>query len=321
MKSKDKMLNFILNFVLLRIKQGYRILTEQGIYAIPILLLSCLLLAFCYKMLTGLANLWVQIIIATLFCTIDQKRNDQKFIQYLKENGKYVVFVEYLILLILIEIPFAINKQINYFALIPLVTILLLILSKTSTLVRGVNKVSFVNSVTYFISINAFEWRAGIRKHSFFFILSYTIGFVLLFFYPITPILMLYWLTFSGEFYNTLENKEIIQCYQTIKNFKIKKIRSFFVSINFIYLPHYITFLWLYANTGLITLLVGIVIFNLIFLFSLLYKYQKIENKKHIKNTLPITFFSVVALFLPISLYKIIILWKNIKINLKPYLK
>src|SRR5690606_5858337 len=140
---------------------------------------------------------------------------------------------------------------------------------------------------------------------------SYIIGLILVFFFPITPIMMLYWMTFSGELYAQIEDREIIQSYRTRENFYKQKTKSIILACNLLFFPHYILFVFLYGIPQILILLICIIFFNMVFIYALLLKYTLKAINKKVQNTIPITLYFILTPFLPISLYLIYKVWRK----------
>lgn len=299
-------------------------LAEQGIYGLAFFLVLSILIPYAYIRSLSVQSLWIQLFLAFIFIGIDGNRKDLDFIMYLKEKGRYIVLAEYTVLWLLLELPFLFCKGVNYFMILPLAISLILVFSKWSTrIAKASGKINVIKSTTRFIPIHAFEWRSGIRRNKLFFCSSYFLGMVLLFFFPITPLFMFFWAAYSGEFYNALENKEIIQSYKTVENFEKRKLKSFFRTVNLLFLPHYLLYILLYHEPEhCIGLLFSILVFNMIFIYALMYKYKfVITGQKHVPNSAALSIFMFIVFIAPVSLYLIFNLWKQIKTNLKLYLR
>ncbi len=315
---------FLIQFLLFRCKQFYRMLTGQGIYSLAFALLLLFIISYVFKQTLTFSQIGIQLVIALILLNIDQNRKDIQLIRHLKGKGRAIVLTEYLLLLFALELPYLFYQQLDHFVSIPLVTIpiLLLIKYKNNTLLNN-NKFHIAKNITKWLPIHAFEWRCGLRKNRIVFFLSYLLGLVLLFFFPVTPLFMLVWLSLATEFYKELENTAIIQAYQTVQQFKNLKKMHFFLTVNLIFLPQYLLYMILYHEYDQIVLLLFcIVIFNMICFFSALYKYKfSTVNNKVVNNTLPLIGFMFTLLIIPLSFYTILHLWKKVNHNLQTYLK
>lgn len=293
-------------------------------HAVFILTCISLVVVYLYKRSFEYEQFLIQIFIALVFISIDANRRDRKFILYLKEKGKYIVLSEYVSLVILIELPYCFTGKIDRNAVIPFITILIILLSsyRLKKITTWMN-LPIIKTLSTFLPLHAFEWRSGIRKNRLFFCLSYIIGMATLFLFPITPLIMLFWVSFSGEFYNVIENKDIIQSYDTFENFGNRKLKSFFTTLNVVFLPHYLLYIILYHEPEqLIILLFAIVLFNMIFTYAFFYKYKfAMTSQRQVYNSFPLLVFMCIVLIAPLSIYFIFNLWKNIRTTLKLYLK
>jgi hypothetical protein len=318
------MFSFISTFLTFRCKQLYRIIAEQGIHAVVFYSGLLLLVIYLYKRSQDVSQLFVQLAIALVFITIEGNRKDLKFINYLKEKGKYIVLTEYVILFIVLELPFCFFRVMDYDVVIPVIVLLFLtFFRKQAEMLDNLVKTNIIKKITTVIPLHAFEWRSGIRKNKISFIFLYLSGILLLFLFPITPLFMFLWAGYSGEFYKEVENKELIQSYYTVENFAIKKMKSFFITLNLLFAPHYLLYVVIYHQPDqLMILLFGIVLFHLICVYALVYKYKFAHtHHRQVNNTLPLLVFMFIVIIAPLSLYLILSLWKNIKSNLKLYLK
>jgi hypothetical protein len=324
MTLKGAMFSFIIQFLAFRSRQFYRIVAEQGIYAVVFYSGLLFLIAYLYKRSIDAPQFFVQLLVAVVFIAIEGNRKDLKFINYLKEKGKYLVLSEYLILFIAIEAPFCFFQVIDYYVLIPVLILLFFVFfRKQIQALENQIKLNIIGKVTSYLPLHAFEWRAGIRKNKVSFSILYLSGFLLLFLFPITPLFMFFWASYSGEFYKELENKEIIQGYKTVEHFATKKMLSFFITLNLLFAPHYLLYVLFYHQPDqLVILLFAIVLLHLICIYALVYKYKFAHmNQREVNNTVPMLAFMFIVIIAPLSLYLILTLWKNIKSNLKIYLK
>jgi hypothetical protein len=318
------MFSFHIKFLQFRCKQLYRVIAEQGIHAVVFYGGLILLLGYLYKRSMDAPQIFVQLAVSFIFIAFEGNRKDLKFINYLKEKGNHIVLSEYAVLFVLLELPFFFFNVMDGYVLIPLFVLLFLIFfRKQVQALENVMKSNVIKKATTLIPLHAFEWRAGIRKNKISFILLYFSGICLLFLFPITPLFMFFWASYSGEFYKELENKEIIQGYNRVENFAQEKMKSFFITLNLLFAPHYLLYMGLYHQPDqLLILLFGIVILHLICMYAMVYKYKFAHlNHREVNNTVPLLAFMFIVIIAPLSLYLILNVWKNIKTNLKLYLK
>lgn len=300
----------MLEYFVFKLRQLFRYTSAAGgslFILIPFALVS---LYYLSKILTTIGVEGAQIMVALILLTLGLKRKDIIFLVSVFKNMTFFVLVlEYSILYLVLQL-FAISTHgIDLAMVFPL--LLVFIMAAYQSLFRSQTKRFFIiRKLSSILPLHAFEWKSGIRQNPFLFFLSYIIGIVLVFFFPITPIIMLYWMTFSGEFYAYIEDRAIVQSYRTRKNFYLRKISSILLVCNLLFLPHYILYVYLYSGPQIMLLFVSIVLFNMVFLYAFLLKYTlRIINNK-VQNTLPITFYFVMIAILPLSLYLIYRIWR-----------
>lgn len=311
------------DFLRFRVKQFYRYLKQAGDGLVILLPFSLVVVFFIYWILFDLENAWSQSLISMTIITVHSVRTDRDFIRlHLKEGRKVFHLVEYLIVFMILELPFVFAGGANVYMLYSFMVITVVVFFD-NVKIKGFS-FDLVRWATSFIPIDSFEWRAGIRKHYLTFGLSYILGLAFLSVLPITPLGMVYWLTFAGEFYALVENREVIQSYRDWNSFAKRKVSRLLLTLNLVFTPHYCVYLYLYGYNSeyLVALIIAIALFNFIFVYALLYKYTKLnEQGQRIGNTVPITFFCLIAVLLPLSIYYFYVAWNKSKNELKLLLK
>lgn len=303
-----------------RLRQLFRYISAAGGSLFILVPFVLILLFYLGKFLANIGVEGTQTMIAIVMLSLGLKRNDTEFLSSVFKNKTLLIFlIEYLTLYLFLEL-FALSvHSIDSFMTLPLLLIFTMAVYQ-SVYKRKIKKFYFIRKLTCVLPLHAFEWRSGIRQSPLLFLSSYIVGIILLFFFPITPIMMLYWMTFSGEFYAYIETREIIQSYRTHKYFYEKNIKSILLASNLIFLPHYILFIFLYTTPHILILLVCILFFNMVVIYAFLLKYTlKIINTK-VQNTIPITLYFVLIPVLPVSLYLLYKVWKKNRENLRALL-
>lgn len=311
------------NFIGLRIKQFFRIINSAGLGALLIIPLIGIFTLYLYKQILNFSPYIFHFSVAIIILTIHTKRKDLIFLFKFKLIGKFILLTEYLTIIIILNIPFIFRNGKAQFVLIELFICIILVFLSSNYLHKIIPKFQIIKKLTSFIPTNAYEWKFGLRKFNFLFTITYLLGFVLLFFAPVTPFFIFYWCTFSGEFYKEIESKEIIQAFINTNRFLNSKICSLLIVVNAIFLPHYMLYLILYFTVDKIAILLfSIIILNLLFLYALLLKYSNLNFQRiNSSNVLLITFFLLVSPILPLSLFLEWKLYKKTKWTIQKYLR
>jgi len=171
------------------------------------------------------------------------------------------------------------------------------------------------------IPIELFEWRTGLRKNMFNFILLYLTGLGLSF-YPITaPIIVFLMALGVTTFFQFFENKDLLLAVNHDKKLLQKKTLGSLKLFNALMIPHYLLFVFFNPSPKFLgVLLIIIIIAQLIIIFSIAMKYKTYSFHEHkIYNSLPLSIFVgcwVVPFLWPIPILMIIHFWKKAKENL-----
>jgi len=302
----------MLSYFMFRMKQPFRYLSAAGGSLLVLVPFVLLVLFYAGKVLAGIGLEGTQLVVILALLSVGLKRRDLAFLRSVFKNRILpVLLVEYSVLYMLLELfalsahPPDIRMAVPFLAALAMAT--------GQTMFRGkIRKFHFVRKLTCTLPLHAFEWRSGIRQSSLLFLSSYVMGLFLTFFFPITPVMMLYWMTFSGDFYGTLEDRGIVQSYRMRAHFYAKKIKSLLIACNLQFLSHYVLFVFLYNGAPQIGLLLAsVLLFNMVFVYAFLLKYalQTIGNK--VQNTIPITLFFISTAVLPVSSYLIYKAWRK----------
>lgn len=186
---------------------------------------------------------------------------------------------------------------------------------------KGINKKTIHFLGLDRIPLELFEWRAGLRKNTWTFILLYLLGLGLSF-YPVTaPIIVFLMALGVTTFFQFFEHKDLLLVVNHDKKLLQKKTIGSLKLFNLLMLPHYLLFI--FFNPHLIHLgVLGVVtsIAQLIIIFSIAMKYKTYSFHEHkIYNTLPLSIFIgcwTIPFLWPIPILMIIRFWKKAKENL-----
>ncbi|WP_052598037.1 hypothetical protein [Aureispira sp. CCB-QB1] len=186
---------------------------------------------------------------------------------------------------------------------------------------KGINKKGLPVFSFEWIPIELFEWRTGLRKSAFTFILIYMLGLGFSF-YPITtPIFVLLMALGTTTFFQFFEHKDLLLAVNYDKKLLEKKTIGSLVIFNFLMLPHYLLFaLFNPYPKHLIALLIVAIIAQLIITFSIVMKYKSYSFHQYkLHNSLPLAIFVgcwTIPFLWPIPVLMIIRFWKKAKENL-----
>lgn len=318
----------------LRFKQFVRILKEFGVFRMLILLLLAFVgIGYLYGKIAFLKEYQIELIFLTLIFALHQSRNDHHFLAYLSKNHNQnsafkIRFTEYSVLFLLFHLPLIFILKFNLYHLIlffisSVLLIFLAFYSPKKSIKASFFK-KFIQKITDFIPLSVWEWRMASRKNGILFLPLYILGFVASWFWAAFPYILLFYALFLSEIYNHLEPKELIQTYQTKKQFWKKRLLSTFIFSNLILIPHYsITILNLFVFDTYLTanfpplLFLGILglcflIYNLILFQLIFYKYSSLDSQNgKVLNSIPTTIFILISIFLPVSLFICYQTWKK----------
>lgn len=282
-----------------------RLLVAKDVIGLLVLFFLLAWLWYCYSKASLMHPAFGPFAIFLLLIIIHNNRKDLVFLYQFKSKGRILVIVEYWLLSFLLCVPVFFREGIAlYLASLFILATLLPLLFKP----KGTNYIQFglIKKLSSLLPAEAYEWQTGLRKTWVFFGLSYLLDFAFLFFAPVTPFFMFFWLLFCTEFYQGLENKEIVQSFSTANSFLKQKSKAALQCINMLFLPHYMLFCFLYSWQTFLALLLSIFIFNLIVLYALFSKYARLNfQRENVNNGLAIMGFSCISFVLPLSLFLI----------------
>jgi hypothetical protein len=295
-------LYFVTQFILLRFKQLFRLISQNGAGALLLLPFMALLLIIAYTKIFQLSAWWQQGILLLLLVSINTQRQDIRFLLHLKTAGRMAFLFEQLLGLTLAEMPFFVTGRISYLVALPYGTVVMLWLIMPVLQLRL--STGFVKKITAYLPLMAFDWRFGLRRQWPLFLFSYLLAFVLLFFIPILPFFYVFWAAYAGDLCKQPENKEMIQAGRSARGYLHTRLRTTLLVTNSLFLPHLLLSLFLYHGWELLYLAAGFLVFNLVTVFVLTYRYAKYNPQiKHPENGFPLVLYLFSLPILPLSLY------------------
>lgn len=186
---------------------------------------------------------------------------------------------------------------------------------------KGTKKKKFATISLEWIPLEIFEWRCGLRKNPFSFIVLYVLGLGLSFYAITIPICLLLLALNITNFFQFFENKDLLLAINHDKKLLQKKASKSLLLFNSIMLPHYLLFIVFhdsYQHLG--ALLIISIIAQLIIVFAIVMKYKSYTFHDHkIYNSLPLAIFVgclTVPFLWPIPILMIIRFWKKAQENL-----
>jgi hypothetical protein len=186
---------------------------------------------------------------------------------------------------------------------------------------KGINKKTIHLFPLEWIPIELFEWRTGLRKNTWLFILFYLVGLALSF-YPITtPIFVLLMAWGATTFFQFFENKDLLLAVNHDKKLLQKKTLGSLKIFNLLMLPHYLLFVFFNPEPIYLGVLAIVtIIAQLILVFSIAMKYKTYSFHEHkVYNSLPLAIFVacwMLPFLWPIPIFMLLHFWKKAKENL-----
>jgi hypothetical protein len=295
-------LYFVAQFIFLRFKQLFRLISRNGAGVFLLLPFIALLLIIAYTKIFQLSAWWQQGTLLLLLVSINTQRQDVRFLLHLKTAGRMAFLFEQLLGLTLAEMPFFVTGSTSYLMALPYCTVV--IFSFFMPVLQLRLSTGFVKKITAYLPLMAFDWRFGMRRQWPLFLISYLLAFVLLFFIPALPFFYVFWAAYTGDFCKQPENKEIIQAGRSARGYLHTRLRTSLLAINSLFLPHLLLSLLFYHGWELIYLAAGFLIFNLVAIFVLTYRYAKYDPQiKNPENGFPLVLYLFSLPILPLSLY------------------
>jgi hypothetical protein len=313
----------ILKYLLIRLKQFYRIVNELGIFRIifGFITITSVLLALLSSLFKNINYINFSILVFVFLFIVHSIRKDKNFIIIRKINYYKLYYGEYALLLLPLIIYLIIKTE---FILIFLLLLIILLIPFFNFKIRN-KKVKIKYSFLPYIS---YEWIGGLRVNFFYLIIIYIVAFFFFkFMYSIPIVIIIYSFTISS-FYSEFESRQIIESYKLSPRrfLKYKIISNHFIFVISIF-P--LVILFLISHYAMWYLIIYLLVFCiLIQTFNILYKYTLYdENKSISKNSylnviLTIIYYIVfiIPLLLPILICLIYRYYKKSILNLNKYL-
>lgn len=186
---------------------------------------------------------------------------------------------------------------------------------------KGINKKTIHLFPLEWIPIELFEWRTGLRKNTWLFILFYWVGLALSF-YPITTPIFVFLMAWGATtFFQFFENKDLLLAVNHDKKLLQKKTLGSLKIFNLLMLPHYLLFVFFNPQPIYLGVLAIVtIIAQLILVFSIAMKYKTYSFHEHkVYNSLPLAIFVacwMLPFLWPIPIFMLLHFWKKAKENL-----
>jgi hypothetical protein len=186
---------------------------------------------------------------------------------------------------------------------------------------KGINKKTIHFFPLEWIPIELFEWRTGLRKNTWLFILFYLVGLGLSF-YPITTPIFIFLMAWGATtFFQFFENKDLLLAVNHDTKLLQKKTLGSLKIFNLLMLPHYLLFVFFNPQPIYLGVLAIVtIIAQLILVFSIAMKYKTYSFHEHkVYNSLPLAIFLacwMLPFLWPIPIFMLLHFWKKAKENL-----
>lgn len=186
---------------------------------------------------------------------------------------------------------------------------------------KGINKKMLHFFPLEWIPIELFEWRTGLRKNTWLFLLLYSVGLGLSF-YPITALVIIFLMALGvTTFFQFFENKDLLLALNHDRKILQKKTLGSLKLFNLLMLPHYLLFIFFNPEPIYLAVLAIVTsIAHLIIIFSIAMKYKTYSFHEHkIYNSLPLSIFVAcwaIPFLWPIPILMVIRFWRKAKENL-----
>lgn len=237
----------------------------------------------------------VGVLYGMLTIPVHLKRKDLSFLQQIRTNRPLLFWMEYQLLCLPLSIALlaiGLFEPVIYGHI--LVTVLAFILVKINLNLS----IRSSNWALSFLPNHLFEWKASIRKHQFFFLAIWIIGWFTATNRFAYFVFFFLFLGLIPDAFNPTEGKELKPTSFGQLHLKVLK-NGFFLSL--LLLPHFL--IYLYCNPSYWFVIVGIYSYLiLIQTYSIYYKYAHFSQYGMVYNEVPTLLFMFLAPILPISL-------------------
>lgn len=310
----------IVNLINIRFKQFYREILRIGFFRIIVLLgISFMLFVFLYLQTSKFPNaMYASMIVLLLILMLHTKRDDKLFLKINFSSYKWIYFVEYL----LISLVLLVFLLIHNFWNIALLTIAVLGIITQLDLKK--NRTRYNTRIQKWIPDECFEWKSGVRNLLPIIVIIWLIGISFSFFVGSVPIALFILGIISLNFLEKGEPYQMIIAFEKDPNkFLSLKIKQQLAILTIISAPMIISFQFFHFQLWYVPFIVYI-IFCILQVYAILVKYSFYEPNS--KSSAAQIFIGIgfVGLLMPIFAPLIILLslrfYLKAKQNLSYYL-
>jgi hypothetical protein len=307
----------ILTFLLLHLKQLFRLLKELGIIRSLILLfLAGAAMARAFTLSPSRPDLLCFVLVLSLF-SLHTFRKDKAFLKILPVRRYLLYFVEYH----LIASPFYLRLLLDRHGMIALLAFAAISLIPFVNIRLNRNGSSFTR--LNFIPSEAFEWKSGLRKHGLLIAVLYLLS-LSLYQYPYVAFVVIVIFTLiSTTFYNEAEPQQMVEVFQLApRQFMFRKWEMQLMLFWTGCIP--LMLIYLFANFAYWYVLpVLVLVSSIIQILSINLKYSFYAPGESINKTIFIAIYVLslfVPFFVPVPLVMMLNYQRKAMINLKGYL-
>lgn len=299
-----------------RLRQFWRIVKDVGwtnlILLSPFLIL---LVLGTLEHLSTTTHVGSVVVISTSLGTMHWQRKDRWLLQQFSQTLFPVFLVEYLVLLAPIWVSLMIFGQWLQLGFLWLM-ILLIALYKPAVLSNNqtIRKINF-----YWIPKSLFEWRTGLRRHLWWYVIGYLILLIWSYHIAVVPIGMVIFALAVVSFFNDLESRDLLLVVNYDQNLLTRKISQSLLVFHTLLLPLYGLFNYFHYQYWYVWAVLFI-INSLLIAFAICVKYKsyRFEHQK-VHNNLAIGVFigcwSIPFLW-PVPLIMLVVYWRQAQRNL-----
>jgi len=263
----------IVSLINIRFKQFYREVLKIGFFRIIVLLgISFMLFVFLYLQTNKFPNaLYASIIVLLFILMLHTKREDKLFLKINFSNYKWIYFVEYL----LISLVLLVFLLIHNFWNITLLTIVVIGIITQSDL--KINRKNYNTRIQKWIPDECFEWKSGVRNLFPIIVIIWLIGFLFSFFVASVPIALFILGIISLNFLEKGEPYQMIIAFEKDPNkFLSLKIWQQLAIQTVISAPMIIVFQFFHFHLWYVPFIVYLV-FCILQIYAILVKYSFYE--------------------------------------------
>lgn len=263
----------IVNLINIRFKQFYREIHRIGFFRIIVLLgISFMLFVFLYLQTSKFPNaMYASMIVLLLILMLHTKREDKFFLRINCNHFKWIYFVEYL----LISLVLLVFLLIHNFWNIALLNIAALVIITQLDFKR--NRTSYNTRIQKWIPDECFEWKSGVRNLFPIIVIIWLIGISFSFFVGSVPIALFILGIISLSFLEKGEPYQMIIAFEKESNkFLYLKIKQQIALLSVISAPMILSFLIFHYHLWYVPFIIFI-IFCILQVYAILVKYSFYE--------------------------------------------